>query len=252
MATLKERYRSEKAKWDEIAEGQFQSIEVLRSEVEFHAFARQDEEFPGVSEFVGDLKGVRVLELGCGAGLMAVLLAKSGAEVAAFDLSFESVRLTKQRASVNNVDLDALVSAGEFLPFSTESFDVIIGKSILHHLAIEIGKNEIFRVLRKGGKAVFIEPLGMNPVLTFFRRFVPYPHKAVVGVDRPLTYADIRTWNQDAVKWKVEEIQLLSMVERGFGWNTQFPILRRMDRFLLKHFPFLRRFCRYVVILSQK
>jgi SAM-dependent methyltransferase len=250
--SLDERYRAEKEKWDDIAEKQFGDIEVFPAGMDFHKFARQDEEFPGVSEFLGDLDGKRILELGCGAGKMAVLLGKSGAHVTAFDLSPESVRLTKRNSVSNNVELDCLVSAGEFLPFSSESFDVIVGKSILHHLEIEIGKRDLYRVLRKGGKAVFVEPLGMNPILTFVRKRVPYPHKAMVGVDRPLTYSDINAWTADASEWKVQEIQLLSMLERGFGWDTHFDLLRKMDRFLLRYFPFLRRFCRYAVILSVK
>jgi hypothetical protein len=48
------------------------------------------------------------------------------------------------------------------------------------------------------------------------------------------------------------EIQLFSMLERVFGWDTEFPILRKLDRFLLKNFKFLRRFCRYVVIYAIK
>ena len=250
--SLDERYRSEKAKWDDIAEKQSHDIEVFPSGMDFHEFARQDQEFQGVSHFLGNLEGLRVLELGCGAGKMAVLLAKSGANVTAFDLSLESVRLTKSSANANNENLDSLVSAGEFLPFSSECFDVIIGKSILHHLEIEIGKREPYRVLRKGGKAVFVEPLGMNPILTFIRKFVPYPHKALVGVDRPLTYDDINSWTADASEWMVQEIQLLSMVERGFGWDTRLDLLRKADRLLLKHFSFLRRYCRYAVIFSTK
>ncbi|RJP51490.1 MAG: class I SAM-dependent methyltransferase [Anaerolineaceae bacterium] len=250
--SLDERFRSEKAKWDEISKRQAQEVEIFPSGMDFHEFARQDAEFPGVSEFLGDLRGARVLELGCGAGVMAVLLAKAGAHVTAFDLSSESVRLTRHRASLNHVELEPLVSAGEFLPFASESFDVIIGKSILHHLVIEIGRRDLYRVLRKGGKAVFVEPLGMNPILTFARKYIPYPHKAVVGVDRPLTYDDMRAWNTEASEWQAQEIQFLSMLERAFGWDTRFEFLRKTDRFLLKNVPFLRRFCRYAVILSKK
>lgn len=250
--SLDERYRIETVKWDDIAEKKFDNIEVFPPGMDFHEFARHDKQFPGVSEFLGDLDGMRVLELGCGSGKMAVLLAKSGAHVTTFDLSSMSVLLTKRRAVVNNVKLDCLVSAGEFLPFSSESFDMIIGKAILHHLEIELGKREPYRVLRKGGKTVFVEPLGMNPILTFVRKHVPYPHKAVVGVDRPLTYKDIIAWTTDASEWRVQELQLLSMLERGFGWGARFDLLRKMDRFLLKYIPFLRRFCRYAVIFSIK
>ena len=65
-----------------------QAVEVKAFSEDFHQFARNDSEFPGVSEFLGEFsKGKRVLEIGCGVGRVAVLLAKSGAEVTAFDLS---------------------------------------------------------------------------------------------------------------------------------------------------------------------
>ena len=155
-------------------------------------------------------------------------------------------------AEANHVDIRFLISAGEYLPFSTESFDIVIGKSILHHLVIELGKRDLFRVLREGGKTVFVEPMGMNPILTFVRKYVPYPHKATVGVDRPLTYNDMNAWTDDASQRYYQEIQLLSMLERGFGWNKEFKILRKLDEYLLRNFPFLRRLCRYVIIFSTK
>ncbi len=250
--SLDERYRSEKAKWNDIAEKKSHNIEILPPGMDFHTFARQDEEFPGVSKFLGNLNGKRILEVGCGTGKMAVLLAKSGARVTALDLSPESVRLTKKMAEANKVDIEYVISAGENLPFESECFDIVIGKAILHHLAIEFGKVDLYRVLYKEGKAVFIEPMGMNPILTFIREYIPYPHKAVGGVDRPLTYQDMDTWTKEARRRHYKEIQLLSMVERGFGWNKEFKLLRKMDDYLLKHIPFLRRFCRYVVIFSTK
>ncbi len=250
--SLDQRYHSEKQKWDEIAEKQSTNIEILAPDFDFHVFARNDDEFPGISEFLGDLNGKRVLELGCGAGRMAVLLAKSGAEVTAFDLSPESVRLAKKMAEANHVDIKFVISAGEHLPFLSESFHIVIGKSILHHLVIELGKRDLYRVLREGGKAVFVEPMGMNPILTFVRKYVPYPHKATVGVDRPLSYKDMKAWTKEASQRQFREIQLLSMIERGFGWNQEFKGLRKLDEYLLRTFPFLRRFCRYVIIFSTK
>jgi ubiquinone/menaquinone biosynthesis C-methylase UbiE len=205
-----------------------------------------------VSKFLGDLNGKRLLEIGSGTGLISVLLAKSGAHVTSFDLSPMSVRTTKQRAEINDVNIDPLVSAGEHLPFADESFEIIFGKSILHHLDPQVGKLDISRVLRKGGKAVFVEPMGMNPVLTFARKYVPYRHKNPVGVDRPLTYQDMDTWTEDFHDRNYRETQLLSMIERGFGWERKFNVLRKLDDILLQHVHFLRRFCRYVVISATK
>lgn len=250
--SLNERYESEKQKWDGITEEQAQELEIFAPDFEFHQFARSNSETPGVSEFLGDIKGRKVLEIGCGSGYMATLLSRSKALVTAFDLSPQSVRTTRKRAELNQTELDVLVSAGENLPFQDESFDIVIGKAILHHLMSEIGSQDIRRVLRKGGRAVFVEPMGMNPILTFVRKYIPYPHKNAVGIDEPLTYQVMDAWTDGYQYREYREIQLLSMVERAFGWETTFPILRKMDAHILKHIPFLRRFCRYVIIYAVK
>lgn len=250
--SLHERYISETEKWDNIAGVQAEKLEVFAPDYDFHQFARSDSEFPGVSEFLGDIQGKKILELGCGVGYVSVLLAKNGADVTSFDISPRSMSVVKKRAELNQVRLKPLVSSGEALPFKDESFDIIFGKSILHHLIIDVARRDLNRVLCKGGKAVFVEPMGMNPLLTFARRHLPYPHKNEVGVDQPLTYNDIKLWMEGFQLTRINEIQLLSMIERVFGWDTQLPLFREMDSFLLKNIPFLRKFCRYVVILSVK
>lgn len=250
--SLEERYKSEKSKWDEIARKRLRDLEILPPGEDFHRYARENSELPGISEFFGNLEGKQLLELGCGAGKMSVLLAKSGADVTAFDLSPVSVQKARQMATVNDTDIDFAVASGEHLPFANDSFDIIFGKSILHHLIIDLGKHDIYRVLKKGGLAVFVEPLGMNPVLTFARKYVPYRHKHPVGVDRPLTYNNIQAWTKEFRSVKFREVELFSMLERAFGWDTKFVLLRKLDKFLLKYIPFLRRFCRYVVIYINK
>lgn len=252
MTTLHDRYELEKGKWDEIAERHLDDIALLEPAQDFHAYTADDILLEGIPGFLGDLRGKQVLEIGCGEGLLSVLLAKSGARVVSFDISHISMVVAKRRADVNGVEIFPLVSAGEFLPFPPDSFDIVFGTAILHHLDPRVGGGEIYRVLRKGGKAAFSEPMGMNPVLTFVRQHVHYKYKNPVGVDRPLTYQDMDTWTQNFQHREYHEAQLLSMIERGFGWEHQFKLLRKMDAHLLKHNPFLRRFCRYVVILATK
>ena len=250
--SLQQRYKTEKAKWDDIAGKHLEGLRVIEPGVDFHKYAQDEIKLTGASEFLGDLKGKRVLEIGCGTGLISVLLAKSDAHVTSFDLSPLSVQATQRRAEINDVKIHPLVSAGEHLPFANESFEIVFGKSILHHLDPQVGQAEISRVMRNGGKAVFVEPMGMNPILTFVRQKVPYLHKNPVGVDRPLTYQDMDIWTQNFRSRNYREVQLLSMIERGFGWHRQFKLLRRLDALLLKYVPFLRRFCRYVIITAVK
>lgn len=250
--SLDERFQLEKDKWNNIASKKLGDNRALLTDDDFHNIAKQDEMLPGVSEFLGNLSGKRLLELGCGVGFMATLLAKSGAKVTAFDLSKVSVQVAKERSEVNASPVDCLVASGERLPFPDESFDVIFGKSILHHLDMELAQYDIQRVIKSGGKAVFIEPLGMNPLLNIARDHIPYPHKGAPGVDQPLNYEDISFWTKDFQKHTFQEFQLLSMIERAFGWGNEFQLLRKLDQFLLNKIPILRRFCRYVVIFSVK
>ena len=49
-------------------------------------------------------------------------------------------------------------------------FDIIYGTGILHHLNLKACLDEIERILKPGGKFVFIEPLGTNPVINLYRK----------------------------------------------------------------------------------
>jgi ubiquinone/menaquinone biosynthesis C-methylase UbiE len=174
--------------------------------------------------------------------------------VTAFDLSQVSVAVTQNRAALNHVGerVALAVAAGEALPYADESFDVLFGKAILHHLDVNFGWHELYRVLKPGGKAVFVEPMGMNPLLKFARSWIPYPSKNPRGADRPLNYREIDEWGKQFREFRYQEIQLLSMLERGLGFKRRLPKLRRLDAYLLHHLPFLRRYCRYVVMFMVK
>lgn len=254
--SLKDTYDVEKSKWNTLAQEKFRNIEkqILPPGEDFISFSHRSATHIGVIDFLGDLSDKHVLEYGCGLGQMSSLLAKNSKSVTTFDLSINSVRVTKKRAALNKVDhnIRTVVSAGERVPFADNSFDVIFGKAILHHLNVEMGWHDLYRVLKPGGKAVFIEPMGMNPILNFIRDHVPYPKKNPRGADSPLIYEEIHAWGKGFREFRYREIQLLSMLERGFGQHTKFQPLRRIDSFLLENLPFLGRFCRYVVMYMVK
>ncbi|HEX3050728.1 MAG TPA: class I SAM-dependent methyltransferase [Aggregatilineaceae bacterium] len=253
MSLQNEIYRVEKTKWDDIAR-QATDIANIGPYRDFIDYASRASTMTGIADFLDPLADKQVLEIGCGLGQLTTLLAMSGAKVTAFDLSPQSVDVAQQRVTLNSMTehVNLAVAAGEILPFPSESFDVVFGKGVLHHLNAEYGAPEILRVLKSGGKAAFSEPMGTNPLLSFVRAYIPYPHKHPRGADRPLTYDAIHRWGANYKVFNYREIQFLSMLERGLRKRRPLTVLRRLDGVLLEHFPFLRRFCRYVVLTMVK
>ena len=78
----------------------------------------------------------------------------------------EAKKLYESHASFHVMDAHEL-------EFPSSSVDVVVGRAILHHLDFGVALKEIRRVLRPGGKAIFIEPLGDNPASKVFRWLTP-------------------------------------------------------------------------------
>jgi SAM-dependent methyltransferase len=60
------------------------------------------------------------------------------------------------------------------LQFASGSLDMVFGVAILYHLEFACAMREIHRVLRGGGKIVFVEPLRHNPVARVVRWLTPH------------------------------------------------------------------------------
>lgn len=74
------------------------------------------------------------------------------------------------------------------MPFPDASFDIVVGRGILHHLDFDAAVEEIRRVLRPGGRAIFVEPLDDNPGAKLLRALTP---RARTKDEKPLTRSKI-------------------------------------------------------------
>jgi SAM-dependent methyltransferase len=197
---------------------------------------------------MGDVRGRRVLDFGCGHGMAAVVLAKRGAKVTAFDLSRGYLAEARARACANEVQIDFVQANGEFLPFANGSFHGIWGNAVLHHLDLDRAGRGLRRVLKPGGLAVFCEPWGGNPFLNWARRHLPYPRKERTPRERPLMACDLAVLGEFFERVEVTGYQFLSMASRVLKRDALVRTLRRWDASLLKRLPCCERWCRYVVL----
>lgn len=105
--------------------------------------------------------GSNVLELGCGTGYFTRELADSDVLITAIDISPDL--LAEARKKVTTANIVFKIDNAYAMSFPDESFDHVIGSSILHHLEIQKALFEIYRVLKPGGSIAFTEPNMMNP-----------------------------------------------------------------------------------------
>lgn len=100
-----------------------------------------------------ELRGARVLEIGCGMGTHASMLAGAGARYTTVDLTAPAVKMTSQRFKIFDLRGAIIQADAEKLPFASNSFDMVWSWGVIHHsTSTEQCLSEISRVLRDGGK----------------------------------------------------------------------------------------------------
>ena len=108
--------------------------------------------FSGLIPF-DELSGRDVLEIGCGTGVHARLLAAAGARLTAVDLTPTAVELTRRRLELAGLKGDVREADAEALPFEDASFDFVWSWGVIHHSErTDAVIAEIARVLRPDGR----------------------------------------------------------------------------------------------------
>jgi len=217
------------------------------------------------SSVMGDCEGRNVLEYGCGKGCLAIELAQSGASVIGIDISSvvieqakleaEESRAEQSRAEQSRAEQSRAVSVqflnmdAENTDFADQSFDLICGTGILHHLDLEKTYSELVRILKPDGRAVFLEPLGHNPLINLFRKLTP----SLRSMDEhPLKIRDIQLARKYFNGMQARYFHLIILAAVPFREFAVFTILKNfldaIDEIIFAVLPFLRRYAWTVVI----
>jgi ubiquinone/menaquinone biosynthesis C-methylase UbiE len=147
---------------------------------------------------LGDARGRTVLDFGCGTGENSLLLARRGARVVGVDISASLIELAERRLRLNGVGGAAkfVVGSAYDLPIQSDSVDTVFGIAILHHLDLVSAAREIHRVLKRGGRAIFQEPVRDSRLLRAIRKCIPYRAPDVSPFERPLTSPELQDFSR--------------------------------------------------------
>ena len=267
-APLAERVAIEERLWDKIRDETFADRSLLQlTHPTYESLFTAYPEYRHIHEFFGpSVAGRRVLEVGCGSGVVSVALANSGALVTAVDVSTSALRVTRERAELFGVAdrVTTVQSPAELLELPARSVDLFFAKSVVHHLIIAEVMPRVRRYLVAGGRGAIFEPQS-NPVLDFAREHLPYPGKVgdEHGTDRFFTpamihqildnfdYGDSRAFRLLGMLWKF-------VIAPGHGfearvrqerWSARYRgIVDPIDDALFRLAPPLRRLAQTVVV----
>uniref|UniRef100_A0A2A4Z3P8 Ubiquinone biosynthesis O-methyltransferase n=1 Tax=OCS116 cluster bacterium TaxID=2030921 RepID=A0A2A4Z3P8_9PROT len=161
-------------------------------------------------------KGLRMLDIGCGGGLLTEPIFKLGAEIIGADAAEKNVKIAGAHAMEQGLEIDYRATTSEDLEAEGEKFDVILNMEVIEHVAdVPLFLDSCAKMLKPGG-IMFIATLNRN-----LKSFA----MAIVGVEYVLGWLPKGThvWSQFIVPKElqdmVEALDLKMIDETGVKYN---------------------------------
>lgn len=187
--------------------------------------------------------GGALLEYGCAIGSESKMWLDGGVNIIGIDISSEAIsKAAAQWEGTQYADRASYLEMNaEAMTFEDAEFDVVVGNGIIHHLDLDACYGELARVLKPGGSAVFMEPLGHNPIINLFRTLTPAMR---TDDEHPLKMQDIELAKKYFHRVESTSFHLSSLLAVPFRKTALFaPMLKSLhtlDEWLFK-LPLLRR-----------
>lgn len=149
---------------------------------------------PGAARLVrhaGVQRGMRLLDIGCGTGVVAITAGRMGAQVAGIDLTPELLERARENSRIAGVEVEWLEGDAEELPFEDGRFDVVVSQ-FAHMFAPrpKVATLEMLRVLKPGGTIAFSTwppELLVGRSMALSVRYMPPPPQAI---ESPILWGD--------------------------------------------------------------
>ena len=171
------------------------------------------------------LKDLKILDIGCGGGLISEPLARLGGEVTGIDASEKNIKVAKLHSKKNNLNINYLNKSPEQLNDS-EKFDIVLNLEIVEHVEnVDLYIKSCSNLLKKNG---------IMFTATLNRTIVSYI-KAIVGAEYILRWLPIGThdWNKFIKPEELEKIlssaNFSTIDVKGLEFNPLFSKWKKSD-----------------------
>jgi 2-polyprenyl-6-hydroxyphenyl methylase/3-demethylubiquinone-9 3-methyltransferase len=169
------------------------------------------------------LKNLKILDIGCGGGLISEPMSRLGANVTGIDASNKNIQVAKLHAKKNNLNINYLNTVPENLKLQNE-FDIILNLEVVEHVEnLDLYLSSCFGLLKKKG---IMFTATINRTLTSYI-------KAIVGAEYILRWLPIGThdWNKfikpEELEKKLAELNFSITNLTGLSYNPIFQEWKR-------------------------
>ena len=215
-----------------------------------------------------DLHNKEILIIACGTGEHVVRAARAGGHVCAVDISGQAVENAQMMIAANKLDAQFLVADACNTDLPNQSFYLIWGNAVLHHLNHELTAVELYRLIKPNGMIIFVsEPTFYNPILKWAyesafgvgrvgrRRKFLFLQRRGDNYEKPIDEQDIEAYKKF---FFVREVPLgfmffqkIAHVISKSAWVHQ--AFKAIDNLIIDLFPTLNKYSyEYDFILSPK
>jgi 2-polyprenyl-6-hydroxyphenyl methylase/3-demethylubiquinone-9 3-methyltransferase len=166
-------------------------------------------------------EGLRLLDIGCGGGLLSEPMARLGAEVVGADAAALNIPVAQIHAEKSGLRIDYRHTMAEALVDEGEQFDVILNMEVIEHVASpQVFLNACAALLMPGGLMI-CSTINRNPKSYMV---------AIIGAERVMRWLPVGThdWRKfitpDELSGITEKAGLTQLNKKGFAFN---PLLWR-------------------------
>ena len=171
------------------------------------------------------LKDLKILDIGCGGGLISEPLARLGGEVTGIDASEKNIKVAKLHSKKNNLNINYLNKSPEQFN-NSEKFDIVLNLEIVEHVEnLDLYIKSCSNLLKKNG---------IMFTATLNRTIVSYI-KAIVGAEYILRWLPIGThdWNKfikpEELEKKLSSANFSTIDVKGLEFNPLFNKWKKSD-----------------------